>query len=504
MTDSTKDISEEAADLKGKTARSLKWNLIDRVATQVLYAVTGIILARLLSSGDFGLVGAMLVFQAFANMFIDSGFSSALIQRKKPEDADYATVMWFNIGIAVGIYIILYVSAPLIARLFDNDTRLIGMSRVMFVSFILNAACIVQHNRLTKQMHVRPIAIADIISLMAGGIAGIWLAVAGYGAWAIVWQTVALNGVRAIALWVATRWVPALTFSWRRLRSFMAVGSGVLATSFLNVLFTNIYSFFIGNKAGLSSLGYYTQGDKWSKMGVMSLSQTMTSSFLPTLAGVQDDRGRYIRVSTKMNRLAAYLTFPAMGLLAVMAAPIFHTLFGVKWDAAIPLFVLLSLRGIFTILTLQYNNFILSLGKSRMIVRLELFRDLIALGALIATLPYIALTRSGDICYGLRIMIYGQLAASAFTWLATLVITARLTGRTAAAMLGDYVPYLGGAALSCAAAYALTYVIGSAPLLLCAQCVAGAGVYLAVNAIGGSVIQRETLEMTFRRKNKRQ
>ena len=138
----------EGDSLKGKVASTLTWNAVDKVASQVLYAVTGIILARLLSQEDFGLVGAMLVFQAFASLFIDSGFSSALIQRKAPTREDYSTVLWFNIGLAVVIYVILYLSAPAIAWCFDNDARLIPMSRVMFLSFIVNATAIVQTNRL--------------------------------------------------------------------------------------------------------------------------------------------------------------------------------------------------------------------------------------------------------------------------------------------------------------------------------------------------------------------
>ena len=138
------------ADLKLRTARTIKWNVIDRVSSQLLYAVTGIVLARVLTQEDFGLVGAILVFQAFALLFVDSGFSYALIQRKNPTHLDYSTVLWFNVGVAVLLYVILWFSAPLIAYCFQNDMRLVPLSRVMFLSFIINAASIVQTNRLMK------------------------------------------------------------------------------------------------------------------------------------------------------------------------------------------------------------------------------------------------------------------------------------------------------------------------------------------------------------------
>ena len=299
--------------LKIRTAGAVKWNVIDKVSQQLLYAVTGIVLARLLDQEDFGLIGAVLVFQAFASLFVDSGFSYALIQRKSPTRLDYSTVLWFNLGVATSIYAILFFSAPLIADCFQGDRRIIPISRVMFLGFILNATAIVQTNRLMKKMDVRMVAVSNAVGLFAGAVVGIWLAVAGYGAWAIVWQTLALNFTKSLVLWLTSGWLPLMRFSWRSLKSFFAVGSGMMVSSFLNVLFQNIYSFFIGNRAGLAPLGYYTQADKWSKMGISSLSQVLTSSFLPALSAVQDDPGRFARVTSKMNRFTSYLLFPLWG-----------------------------------------------------------------------------------------------------------------------------------------------------------------------------------------------
>ena len=136
--------------LKSRTASTLKWNTVDRLASQLLYALTGVVLARILSPADFGLVGAVLVFQAFASLLVDSGFYSALLQRKAPTQTDYSTILWFNLAMAFGLYIILYASAPLIADCFGGDERIIPLSRVMFLGFILNASSIVQVNRAWK------------------------------------------------------------------------------------------------------------------------------------------------------------------------------------------------------------------------------------------------------------------------------------------------------------------------------------------------------------------
>jgi O-antigen/teichoic acid export membrane protein len=489
-------------DLKLRTARTIKWNVIDRVSSQVLYAVTGIVLARLLSQEDFGLVGAILVFQAFASLMVDSGFSYALLQRKSPTREDYSSVLWFNMAVAVGIYVALWFCAPLIARCFQGDMRLVPLSRVMFFTFILNASAIVQTNRLMKRMDVSMVAVSNVAGLAVGAVVGIWLAVAGYGAWAIVWQSVALSGVKSGVLWATSRWRPQMRCSWASLRSFMGVGSGMMLSSFLNTLFQNIYSFFIGNRVGLVSLGYYTQSDKWSKMGISSLSQVLTSSFLPALSAVQDDCDRFNRAARKMNRFTSYLLFPAVGILIVMAADIFHLLFGTKWDASIVLFQLLLLRGVFTVLTSLYNNYVIALGRSRLIVWLELLRDGGAILALVATLPYIGMETPSDAVYGIKILLYGQLLASAVTWLATLAVTVRVTGASVASYIADCVPYVGFSLVSMAFVW-LVRIPLPAVLSMALHFAGAAAIYIVLNRLAESRIQKDAWEYVSARFRKK-
>lgn len=493
----------DTADLKLRTARTLKWNVIDRVLSQVLYAVTGIVLARVLSQEDFGLVGATLVFQAFAALFIDSGFSYALIQRKNPTQLDYSTVLWFNIGIASIIYVILWFCAPLIAWCFQNDPRIIPLSRVMFLSFILNASAIVQTNRLMKKMDVKMIAISNSIGLIISGAVGITLALTGYGAWAMVWQTIVLSATKSSILWFTSKWLPSLAFSWKALKSFFNVGSGMMVTSFLNTLFQNIYSFFIGNRVGLVSLGYYTQSDKWSKMGIMSISQILTSSFLPVLSHVQDDATRFTRTTTKMNRFTGYLLFPAIGFLIVMATPIFHLLFGTKWDPSIILFQLLLVRGIFTVLNSLYNNYIVSLGKARLVVYMEIVRDSVALIALFATIPFVAISLPDDPVYGVKILLWGQVIASAICWVATICVTAPLTTRSRWAFITDLLPYLIQVIIIMGPMHLLSFAIDNVIVLLIAQAITGLAIYLLINHILHSQIQKDAFDYFLHRFRKK-
>lgn len=485
--------SGEEGNLKIAVARTIKWNVIDRVSSQVLYAVTGIVLARMLSQEDFGLVTAILVFQAFASLFIDSGFSSALIQRKDPTRLDYSTVLWFNLGTAVVLYIILFFASPWIATLFGGDERLIPLARVMFLSFILNASAIVQTNMLMKRMEVKMVAVSNSVGLIAGSVIGIYMAVTGWGAWAIVWQNIAIASVKSLILWLTGGWRPLYAFSMESLRSCFAVGSGVMVTSFLNTAFQNISGFFIGLKVGLAPLGYYGQADKWSKMGVMSLSQVLTASFLPLLSKVQDDEERYARMCAKTHRFTAYLLFPAMGLLVVMAAPIFHTLFGTKWDPSIPLFQILLGQGIFTVLMLLYRNFILGLGKAKLLVVTEVVRDVTAVVAIIVVLPYIGLETPESPVEGLKYLLFGQFIASALTWGATLYYVIRLTHRSLWAYLFDLAPYCVLTALIMVPCL-LIGQLDVHPLAICVmQGLTALALYLGCNYLMRSKIQRDAI-----------
>jgi O-antigen/teichoic acid export membrane protein len=481
--------------LKLKTARTLKWNVIDKVSSQVLYAVTGIVLARELSQADFGLVGAVLIFQAFAMLFIDSGFSYALIQRKQPSELDYSSVFWLNMTVSLALYAVLFVCAPLIADCFEGDPRLIPLSRVMFLTLPLNASAIVQTNRFMKRMDAAPIALSNAVALIAGAVVGITMALTGWGAWAIVWQSVTVAAVKSLILWIMARWTPMLKVSLQALRSFVPIGAGMLATSFLNTLFQNLYAFFIGNRVGLVSLGYYTQGDKWSKMPVASLSQILTSTFLPVLSGVQDDADRLKRMMSKMNRLTSYLLFPIMVGLMVMATPIFHLLFGTKWDASIILFQLLILRGIFTVFTSLYSNFMLAVGRSRMIFYMEIVRDALSVAALAVTFPYMTITTPDDPVKGVTILLLGQLAATAVAWLVTLICTARVTRANAMSFVTDTLPYIALTAVGSALMLASTHYLGitSPILILMIQCIVGAVFYLGVNHLLRSAIQADAI-----------
>ena len=474
--------------VKLKTARTLKWNSIDRFSTQILYAAVGIVLANVLSQSDFGIVGVILIFQAFAILFVDSGFGAALLQKKHPDQADYSTVFWFNLITGTFIYAILWFCAPWIAELFGSE-ELVPLSRVMFLTFIINGLGIVQTNRLMKRMDVKMIAVSNIVSLTVSGAAGIILALRGYGAWALVWQSVIQATVKSGWLWITGGWRPSLVFSRRSLHDVLRIGTGVFSSSFLNTVCLNIYSFIIGAFYALPTLGVYTQADKWSKMGTASLSQIFTATFVPLLSGYQDDREKFRSVIGKINRMSAFMVFPFMGGLIVAGEPIFHTLFGDKWDSAISLFQILCGRGIFLIFTSLYSNYILSLGKARSLVAVELVKDILLVCAIFATIGF----RS------IEALVWGQFISAAVTYCFALYMSSRLSGKGILPMLSDLAPYALLSGLIMCLLCLVPYFGFSAAITLILECVAGLSIYYTVLRISGSKILNEAQSYLFGR-----
>lgn len=442
--------------LRQTAANTLKWNTIDRVASQLVFAAVGIVLANKLSREDFGLVGALAIFQAFATIFVDSGFGAALLRLKRVSKEDYSTVFWFNLIVSIAIYFILWFATPSISRFFNAGERLVPLSKVMFLAFVVNGLGIVQSNRLMKKMRVRKIAIANISGLSIGGLLGVGLALGGFGAWALVWQTLAQAAIRTAWLWITGGWRPELVMDKESFSKIWRVGIGVLSTSFLNTLFLNIYNFVIGRWFSLASLGVYTQADKWSKMGSASISQILTSTFIPLLARVQEDAEGFRRYVSRINRLTAFLTFPTLAGMAILATPIFHFLFGNKWDDAILLFQILALRGIFVVLVSLLTNYLLALGYARSLVIVETVKDTLLVIAILATIWSDSVS----------LLVWGQFWASLATYGIVLAITCRRTGFRPFFMIRGFLPFLGTAAAACLVGGGVVYLTSSWPAFL--------------------------------------
>lgn len=496
------DSGVDSPSLKTRTARTIKWNTIDSLVSQLIYAVVGIVLANILSQEDFGLVGVLLIFQAFATILTDSGFGAALLQKKVATDRDYSSVLWFNLGVSLFIYVVLFACASLIARAF-GDARLVSLSRVMFLAFVINGLSIVQVNRLKKRMEVRLLAIADLCGLVVSGGVGMAVALCGHGAWALVWQTVSLAAVKTLLLWTGSGWRPRGVLSLDSIKGIWRMAMSILSTATLNTLCLNLYNIVIaGTFSSLASLGVYTQADKWSKMGSASISQILTSSFVPLLARVQDDAAAFAAYVRKIDRFTSFIALPVLCGMAIVGTPLFHFLFGSKWDAAIPLFQILCIRGIFVVAISLFGNYILSLGKGRLLVKVEVIKDVLMVVAILATVWRL----------DIELLVWGQLAATLLTFVAVLVMTAIVVGRRWTLMLADTVPFLLATVAMCAACLGLRALIGSthSPTPLSPGCglgllleiLAGAAVYLLLLTLTHTPEPREALAFLKKKKKK--
>lgn len=480
----------EDSPLKRKTASTLKWNTIDRVASQVLYGVVGIVLANVVSPEDFGLVGALLVFQAFAIIFADSGFGAALLRGKDITQRDYSTVFWFNFLVSVVIYWILWFCAPLISDIFQHDRRLIPLSKVMFLTFVLNALAIVQTNRLMREMNVKMIAVSNLIAQVAGGGIGIGLALGGWGAWALVWQSVSLAAVKTLILWATGKWWPQWVFSKVSLEKIWRIGLSVFSSSMLNTLFLTVYSFVIGAFYSLRSLGVYTQADKWSKMGSASLSQIFTSSFVPLLARVQDSPHDFKRYMQRINRFVAFISFPLLAGLAIVGAPLFHTLFGNKWDSAIPLFQILCVRGTFVVLVSLFGNYMLALGYGKRLFAIEIIKDTAIAVAILATVWFDSV----------ELLVWGQLWASIATFIIVMIMVSKATGYPLRKFAEDYLSFSAITLLMCAGCWLLGHLPLSPVVTLLVMVAGGALIFIGFLKLKRAPELSEALNFLLKKK----
>ena len=478
------------SDLKQKTAGTLKWNTVDRVASQVLYGVVGIVLANVISQEDFGLVGALLVFQAFAIIFADSGFGAALLRQKHTSEKDYSTVFWFNLIVSIAIYFILWFCAPLIADIFQKDRRLIPLSKVMFITFVLNALAIVQTNRLMKMMDVKMIAISNVIAQIMGGGLGIGLALGGWGAWALVWQSVCLAGVKTGILWATGGWVPRHWIHRESFKRIWRIGLSVFSSSMLNTLFLTVYSFVIGAFYSLRSLGVYTQADKWSKMGSASLSQIFTSSFVPLLAKVQDSPEDFKRYMQRINRFVAFISFPILAGLAITGESLFHTLFGNKWDTAIPLFQILCVRGILVVLVSLFGNYMLALGYGKRLFSIEVIKDTAIAVAILSTVWFDSV----------ELLVWGQLWASVATFFIVLLMVIKATGYSFSSFADDFLMFAGITLLMCVACWLLSKIWLSPIVSLMLQVAGGGIIFIGAMKIRKAPELSEALSFIFKKK----
>ena len=349
--------------LKEKTARGLFWGMLNNGTMQVLNLIIGIFLGRLLTPADYGIVGVLAIFSAIAGDLQSAGFTQALINIKKPTDRDYNSVFWFNVLVSVVMYAILFLAAPLIA-LFFHQPVLTNVSRFLFLAFLISSLGIVHNAYLAKNLMVKEQAVAGVLGLVVAGIVAIVLAWKGYAYWALAWQQVVFISVVNLIRLYYSKWRPSWKIDFSPVRQMFPFAVKLLGTKLLTTVSQNILTFIFGRMLPISAVGNFSQANKWNTMGHSLVTGTIQQVAQPVMSEISDDNDREVRVFRKMLRFTAFLSFPVMLGLALVAREFILITVGPKWLECVPLLQILCAGGAFLPLYAVYQNLVISKGRS--------------------------------------------------------------------------------------------------------------------------------------------
>lgn len=351
--------------LKQKTISGMIWNAVERLGSSFFLFISNLILARLLSPDDFGYIGMLLVFISISDAIVDGGFGSALIQKKNPTEADYSTVFYWNLVLSVFMYALLFSTAPVIATFYMLP--LLGdILKIQGIILIVNALTLIQRNVLKKQIAFKKIAKINLTAVVAGTSVGILFAYMGFGVWSLVIKSLVAGVIQCIIYWISSHWRPQWIFSWKSFTSLFRFGGFVFFTMIVNSLYSNILSLIIGKSFSATTLGYYTQARKLEDVPCQSLSAVVQNVTFPIFSQMQDNLEQLRESTRKCLKSLAFINFPLMMLMLIIAEPLFTLLFTDKWKPSVPYFQILCIFGyIMSILDLN-GNVLQSLGKGKL------------------------------------------------------------------------------------------------------------------------------------------
>ena len=316
--------------LKQKAASGMVWTALQKYSTMFIQFISGIVLARLLTAYDYGCIGMLSIFMVLAEAFIDGGFGSALIQKKHPTQVDYSTIFWWNLGMAIFMYALLFVAAPAISRFYDIPL-LCNVLRVQGLILFIYAFNIVQRNQLKKKLNFKVLSIVTIVtSLVSLGVT-IWMAYKGFGVWALVAQNMITAAIPAIVFWFFIKWRPVWTFSSISFKELFSFGLYMFLTNLVNRFFSKLTGLLIGKLYSPATLGYYSKAMGVENLASHSISSIMTQVTYPLYAQVQDDKAVLSNMIRRLTMTIAFITFPMMFLLMLVAKPVFVLLYSERW-----------------------------------------------------------------------------------------------------------------------------------------------------------------------------
>lgn len=372
--------------LKQKTTKGLFWSSVERFSNQGVSFIFSIILARILAPSDFGIIAMIGIFFAVAQSFVDSGFSNALVRKTDRREEDLSTCFYFNIGVGIVAYIVLFLIAPFIAD-FYNQPILSPIIRITGFGVVLNSLCVVQQALFTIKIDFKSQAKVTLSATIISGIVGVVLAYQGYGVWALVWQGVVMSLVRMGLLWLMSKWRPKAGFSKDSFHYLFGYGSKLLASGLLDTIYNNIYPIVIGKFYSPAQLGNYSRALSFAQLPSSNITSILQRVTFPVLSTIQDDLPRLQTNYRRLLKLSAFIVFPLMMGLAAVAFPLIRVVLTPKWEGCSLYLQIICFALMWYPIHAINLNLLQVKGRSDLFLRLEIIKKIVGVCIMCITIP---------------------------------------------------------------------------------------------------------------------
>lgn len=358
------------------------WKFGERFLAQLVSLIISIILARLLTPEDFGVVAIVMIFITFANVFVSHGLGNALVQKQQVDNLDYSSVLYINIVIGIIVYVCLYIISPIIANFYSIPT-LCKLLRVLGFRIIIASINSIQQAYVAKHLLFKRFFYSTLIGSISSAVVGIVLAYMGYGVWALIIQYLSNTIISTVVLWLTINWRPEFIFSFERVKKMFAFGWKLLVSGLLDTGYKQLSSVFIGKRYTSADLAFYSQGDKYPGLIVTNINASISGVLFPALSNVQDDINKVKLMTRKALQVSSFIILPCMFGIAAIAKPLISILLTDKWLPCVPFLQLFCISyGLWPIHTANLQA-IKAIGRSDIFLKLEIIKKIIGIFALI-------------------------------------------------------------------------------------------------------------------------
>lgn len=371
-------MASNGQEKKNTVAAGLFWKLAERFGVQGVQFVLQILLARLLDPEHYGVLSLMVIFTTLANVFIQNGFNTSLIQNKDVKEEDYSSVFWVVLAIASALYGVLFLCAPIIADYY-NMPDIISPFRVLLLVLFPGAVNSIQLAKVRRNMDFKQVFRSNIGGIVIAGAAGITIALLGGGVWALVAQNLLNTTVAAMVMWFTVRWRPRPVCDLKRVKVLFAYGWKLMASGLLDALYQDIRSLVIGKKYDSGTLGYYNRGKQFPQFVINAINGAVQSVMLPAMSAKQDDKQQVKAMMRSSVMLSSYIIFPLMAGLAAVAEPLVTLLLTEKWLPSVPYMQIYCFSFAFYPVHTCNLQAINAMGRSDIFLKLEILKKSIGL-----------------------------------------------------------------------------------------------------------------------------